>query len=69
VGNPDAALAQMAPKHVVARRLARAACDVGLLRVALIPPSAAQANLSATMKDADSTWRAFRPRVTQGRSP
>ena len=69
VARPDAALAQIAPRHVIARHMARAACDVAALRVALVPRSPARAGLVAMLKEADSGWRAARPRPDQGRAP
>ncbi len=70
VASPDASLALLAPRHVIARQLARAACDVALLRVALVPRhSPARASLAMMLRDVDSSWRAARPRLNQGPGP
>ena len=63
VAGPDASLSLVAPKHVVARHLARAACDVAMLRVALLPPSKARDDFAATLNTAASNWKAARPAV------
>jgi hypothetical protein len=67
VASPDAALAQVAPRHVVARHLARAACGVAAVRVGLLPPSPAREGFAAALKEAEVDWKSFRPRGPHGR--
>jgi hypothetical protein len=67
VGAPDAALAQLAPRHVVARHLARAACSVASLRAGLLEPSAARDGFLTALRDAEADWKSFRPRGLRGR--
>jgi hypothetical protein len=50
-------LGDLAPKHVVARRLARAACGVARLRVNALAPSANRDGLLARTRDAETSWR------------
>jgi hypothetical protein len=52
-------LGDLAPKHVVARRLARAACGVARLRVNALVPSANRDGLLARTRDAENSWRAL----------
>jgi hypothetical protein len=69
VAGPDASLAQVAPRHVIARHVARAACDVALLRVELLPPSSVRDGFRAELKEADADWRAARSHQTRGHRP
>ncbi len=67
VASPDASLAQIAPKHVNARHLARAACLVASLRAGTLEPSPARDALYASIKEADAEWKSARPHVPHGR--
>jgi hypothetical protein len=49
VAGPDASLAQVAPRHVMARHIARASCDVAQLRVGVLPPSPVRDGFSAEL--------------------
>jgi len=69
VASPDASLAQVAPRHVIARHVARAACDVAQLRVALLPASSARDAFTTALKEADGEWRPGRPHGGRGRHP
>jgi hypothetical protein len=69
IAGPDASLAQIAPRHVMARHIARASCDVALLRVGLLPPSAVRDGFTAELKEAEGDWRAGRTRPGHGRRP
>lgn len=69
VASPDASLTQVAPRHVIARHLARAACDVAWLRVGQLPPSPARDDFSATLKQAEIDWKTFRSRPALGPQP
>jgi hypothetical protein len=69
VASPDASLAQVAPRHVIARHVARAACDVALLRVDTLPPSAVRDGFRAELKEADADWRAARWHQGGGHQP
>jgi hypothetical protein len=62
VANPDASLAVSAPRHVIARHLARAACGVALLRVGLLPPSPARDEFYTSLKEAEANWKSMRGR-------
>jgi hypothetical protein len=56
----DASLADLAPKHVVARREARAACNVAKLRMAALPPSA---GWYERLRAAESDYKTIEPVV------
>jgi hypothetical protein len=67
VGRPDAALAQSAPQHVIARRIARVSCDVASLRINLLPPSPARDAMITSLRQSEIDWRSIRPRGMRGR--
>jgi hypothetical protein len=69
VAGPDASLAQVAPRHVIARHIARAACDVALLRVGVLPASPARDGFYTELKEAEGDWRSGRSRGGHGRHP
>ena len=69
VAGPDASLAQVAPRHVMARHIARASCDVALLQVGLLPPGPARDGFAAQLKESETDWRAGRTRTGHGRRP
>jgi hypothetical protein len=56
LGEPDASLTDLAPKHVVARREARAACGVAALRAQLLVPSASRDTLLERLRTAESDY-------------
>jgi hypothetical protein len=60
IAAPGAPLGDLAPKHVVARRAAHAACAVAAVRVTLGRPDA-QAAWLATIAGAEKRWRALAP--------
>jgi hypothetical protein len=57
VATPDASLGRVAPKQVVARHLARAACSVALLRVSALPASATRDAFMTTLREAEADWK------------
>lgn len=57
VGAPDAALATLAAEHVIARKLARAACGIARVRASALEPDAASAALAKDAAAADAVWR------------
>ena len=61
IAAPDASLADLAPRHVLARRAARAACAVARLRAETLPDDApaasARSGLLHSAEVADATWR------------
>ncbi len=67
VASPDAALRRVAPQHVIARRVARAACAVAAVRVELLDPSPVRDGFAAALKEAESDWMMSRPRGPHGR--
>jgi hypothetical protein len=69
IGSPDASLAQVAPRHVIARRVARAACAIAALRVNLLAPSPARDTMMTNLRQAEMEWRSVRPRGFRGGRP
>jgi len=69
VAAPDASLSDVAPRHVVARRIARAACGVGLVRVGQLPTSPVRDALYAMLAQADKDWKGLRTREPEGPKP
>jgi hypothetical protein len=57
IAAPDASLATLAPQHVVARRLARAACAVSRVRTSALADSPGAAGLANAAVAADAVWR------------
>jgi hypothetical protein len=59
---PDANLSDMAPKHVEARRKARAVCAVARVAAEALAPNAAdRASLQSRAASADAEWRRIGP--------
>ncbi len=56
-GAPDAALGDLAVRHVVARRVARAACGIARVRAESLAPSDKSTALASAALAADATWR------------
>jgi hypothetical protein len=69
ISSPDASLTQVAPRHVMARRVARAACAIAALRVNLAPPSPARDVMFASLRQGEMEWRSVRPRGFHGGRP
>jgi hypothetical protein len=65
IANPDANLAVNAPKQVIARHQARAACGVAMLRAYALDSAAGRDAMVMAAREADSEWkgRPARPRV------
>jgi len=59
LGKPNADVGELGPKHIVARRQARAACTVAALRVAALPPTRLRDDLEAKVKRAEAQWRSL----------
>jgi hypothetical protein len=59
LGEPDANLRELAPRHVVARRLAHAACGVAYLRIESLPPSTTRAQNLDRVRAAEADWKAL----------
>jgi len=57
ISAPDAGLRHLAPKQVIARQLARAACGVASVRVAALDASPAQEGFRTTLKEAEAEWK------------
>ena len=57
----DASIADLGPKHVVARRQAHAACDVATLRIASLSPSPAREALAVRVRAAEGDWKSIGP--------
>jgi len=57
----DANLGDLAPRHVVARRLAHAACGVAYLRIESLPPSTARDGDLERVRAADADWKVLGP--------
>jgi hypothetical protein len=56
-GAPDAALGELAVRHVVARRVARAACGIARVRAESLAPSDKATALASAALAGDATWR------------
>jgi hypothetical protein len=56
-GSPDAALGDLAVRHVTARRVARAACGIARVRAESLAPSDKSSPLASSALAADATWR------------
>jgi hypothetical protein len=59
LASPDASVGEVGPKHVVARRLAHAACDVAHLRVASLPASPVKSALLGKVQASEADWKAI----------
>ncbi len=57
LGEPDASLGDLAPRHVVARRLAHAACGVAYLRIESLRPSPIRDRDLDRVRAAETDWR------------
>jgi hypothetical protein len=57
----DGGLGQLAPRHVIARHAAHAACAVAGLRVAVLLASPVRDKLGALVKGAEGEWKVGRP--------
>jgi hypothetical protein len=57
LAEPDASLAELAPKHVVLRQMARAACGVANLRIESLPPSANREALLERVRTAEADYK------------
>ena len=66
IAAPDASLATLAPKHVSARREARAVCRVALLRIESLAPSATRDSDLAAARAAEQSWRSLSDTSTEG---
>jgi hypothetical protein len=55
----DAALGEIAPRQIVARRLARAACGVAYLRIESLPASPARDGDLERVRSADADWKSI----------
>jgi hypothetical protein len=67
MARPGANLSELAPKHVIARRRAHAACGVAQVRVEGVPPSGARDALAASLRGAESAWRAYQSSLDAAR--
>jgi hypothetical protein len=56
---PNADVGDIGPKHIVARRQARAACAVAALRIAALPATQFREDLAAKVKRADTQWKSL----------
>jgi hypothetical protein len=56
-GAQDADIGPLAVRHVVARRVARAACGIARVRAESLAPSAKSAALASSALAGDATWR------------
>ena len=59
LAEPDASLADIAPKDIVARRLAHAACAVAHLRLEALPPSPTRDASLERVRTAEAGWKAL----------
>ena len=59
LAEPDGGIGDLGPRHVDARRKARAACAVASLRAELLPPSETREGLLGSLRAAGSEWRAL----------
>ena len=59
IARPDAALSDLAPRHILARQLARAACAVARLRAFLAPAGANRDVWMQSVDTADARWRSL----------
>jgi hypothetical protein len=66
IANPDANLAVNAPKQVIARHQARAACGVAMLRAYALDSAAGRDAMVMAAREADSEWKG-RPRAPHAR--
>jgi hypothetical protein len=69
LAEPDASLAELAPKHVVARQKARAACSVANLRIESLPPSATREALLERGRAAESDYKTIESPVQSPSHP
>ncbi len=60
---PGAALSDLAPRHISARRAARAACGVARLRAESLPAKGSRQALLARIATADRAWRGLGSRM------
>jgi hypothetical protein len=63
----DAAVAELGPKHVIARRQAHAACAVAHLRIAALAPSPAKKALVDRVLLAEADWKSIGGEGHEGR--
>jgi hypothetical protein len=61
LGEPDANLGELAPRHLVARRLAHAACGVAYLRVESLPSSPMRDGDLERVRASEADWKALGP--------
>jgi hypothetical protein len=61
LGEADAALGDLAPRHLIARRLAHAACSVAYLRIESLPASPARDGYLERVRVADADWKVLSP--------
>ena len=57
IAAPDAALGELAPRHVAARQLARAYCAMARVRLELLPPAREPSAQRLAVDMADARWR------------
>ncbi len=59
LGEPDASLADLAPRDIVARRVAHASCAVAYLRVETLPPSPTRDAALERVRTAEAGWKSL----------
>jgi hypothetical protein len=59
LSEPDANLGELAPRHLIARRLAHAACGVAYLRIESLPPSPMRDRDLDRVRAAEDDWKAL----------
>jgi hypothetical protein len=69
LAEPDASLADIAPKDIVARRLAHASCAVAHLRIETLPPSPSRDASLEQVRTAEAGWKALAPPPHPGPRP
>ena len=57
IAAPDASLGDLAPRHINARKVARAACAVALLRAQVLPGGPSRDDAMQIARAADAEWR------------
>jgi hypothetical protein len=57
LAQPGANVGELGSKHVIARRLAHAACNVAHLRIESLPPSPARDDLLGRVQTAEADWK------------